>query len=104
LHRLITTRGELRGGEDEENFGENLTQYVGSVDDSTVQRTLPAKVIAELRKDEQVDNVVVTLESTKASNGETTWSIAIDVESAVGPFQLVLSVDSVTTKLLGITT
>lgn len=98
-HRLVTPRGALRGGEDEENFGEDLSQLIGQAATDATRLKWISKIRQELTKDEQVDDVAVTIEASTVA-GETTWTIVVDVTSAQGPFQLVLSVDSVTTKIL----
>ncbi len=99
-HRLITPRGSLRGGEDEANFGLDLGELLGDSDSPALRASLPGRIAGELAKDPEVDTVDVTVDALATGPGETTWTIAVSVTSAAGPFDLVLEVSGVTVKLL----
>ena len=100
--RLTTPRGMLRGGEDEANYGEDLSQLVGSTDAKTAAATLPAKISAELSKDQRVLSVAVDV-LTIVDGAETSFEITINVGTAGGPFELQIAVSAVSVELLGIT-
>jgi hypothetical protein len=101
--RLITPRGTLRGGEDEASYGLDLTTLVGKSNPRAVEVSLPGKIRSELTKDERVESVDVEV-LTVVDGPSTTFVITISVTTAEGPFTLQVSVDDVTTELLGITT
>lgn len=101
LRRLSTRRGTLRGGEDEANYGIDLRDMIGSVSIDRDLPTWPARIAAELTKDERIYRVEVRLDTTR--NGpDVSVELAIEVESAVGPFELVLAVGAVTIDILSI--
>lgn len=100
--RLTTPRGMLRGGEDEANYGLDLTDLIGSSNPLQLSQTLPGRIRSELLKDERVDGVDVSL-TRSVSGPSTTFNIVIDVTTAAGPFTLQLLATAVTTSLLGIT-
>lgn len=101
FRRLITPRGTLRGGEEEANYGLDLTSYVGSTNPKSLEVKLASLIAAELKKDERVDEVVAEVTATTVG-GVTTLTIEINVETGEGPFTLNVAVDSVSTELLGI--
>lgn len=100
--RLTTPRGMLRGGEDEANYGLDLTELIGSSNPVQLAQTLSGRIRSELLKDERVDSVDVLLTRTTVGPA-TTFNIVIDVTTAAGPFTLQLLANAVTTSLLGIT-
>lgn len=97
VHRLTTRKGQLRGGVAERNFGLYLPGLVGATIDTALSGTIGPRIKNELLRDEQVYAVDVTV-TPSVSAGVVTWTIEIAVESAVGPFALVLTVDQVTVK------
>lgn len=99
--RLITPRGTLRGGEDEANYGLDLTAYVGSTNPRALEVKLPALIAAELKKDERVEEVAAEVTITTVG-AAVTMTIEIDVTTGEGPFTLRLAVSGVSTELLGI--
>lgn len=99
--RLITPRGMLRGGEDEDNYGHDLTQYIGAPNPKLVAAKLPGLIAGELRKDPRVDTVEVDIAST-TDGPATSLVIVIRAETADGPFTLQVGIDEVTVALLGI--
>lgn len=101
-HRLITPAGALKGDEEEADFGFDLAAIVGSTSDRDLGPTLPGRVTNELRKDPAVDTVKVTSQRVKAADGTVSWSLAIEVESDEGPFEMFVAVSAVTVDLLGV--
>lgn len=100
--RLTTSRGTLRGGEEEQNYGLNLTELIGSTSTKSDAGSLPGRIRSELEKDERITFVDVTV--TIAKDGPaTSFLVAISAETSAGPFTLKLSVDEVSVELLGIT-
>lgn len=97
-HRLVTPRGMLRGGEDEANFGIDLSAEVGGMSDGSTALRLKGMTEAELRK-EEIEEVEATVTET-ASGPYRSYSISIRVTAAEGPFELVLEVSAVTVELL----
>lgn len=100
-HRLITPKGTLRGGEDEADFGCDLSEYVGQTDPRTLDTALPVRVRNELLKDPAVDAVSVTATRTVAG-GEVAWTITVRAETTEGDVELIVAVSSVTVELLGV--
>lgn len=96
--RLSTTRGTLRGGPDEQNYGINLSEEIGA---STSPEALKAKIAAECRKDERVEQVDVVVLRT-SEGPAVTYTITVGGYAAAGPFTLRLSVSEVSAELLGI--
>lgn len=99
--RLTTPRGMLRGGEDEDNYGLDLLDLIGSASTKADAAALPGRITAELKKDERILTVDVVV--TPTSNGvSTSFNIQIAAETVAGVFDLVLAVSDVTVELLGI--
>lgn len=101
--RLITPRGALRGGEDEENFGLDLAEFIGSSDGATVAAMLPVMTRNELLKDPAVDDVTVSAQRTEIAK-RVTWRLTISVSTTDGDLTLIVSVDGVTIDLIGLVT
>lgn len=98
-HRLITPRGMLRGGEDEANFGYDLASEIGSTAASL--SIVQGKVVQEIQADPEVESAECTIEEVR-SGGDVSWTVTVSVQSAQGPFDLVLAVDDVTVELIGL--
>ncbi len=102
--RLTTPRGMLRGGEEEENYGLDLTELVGTTNIDSAAASLPGRIRAELEKDERVASVSVDVLVSK-DGPASIFTITIEVQTlAVGPFTLVLLASAVTVELIGLTT
>lgn len=99
--RLITPRGMLQGGEAEADYGLDLLNLIGSVNTINDAASLEGQIIAELQKDERVQtaSAVVVVDT---SGPTIALTITISVQSAIGPFTMVLAVSQVTVALLGI--
>lgn len=101
FRRLSTPRGMLRGGEDEANYGFDLTTKIGSTTSNSDLRSLPSQIKGEVRKDERIEDVQVVV--TKQSLGPGVYLVIdITIATADGPFALKLGVSEVTVALLGI--
>lgn len=100
--RFSTPRGTLRGGEDEDNYGLDLTETVGSVVTASDIASLPGRIRAEAQKDERLSKVEVTVVRTN-SGSAVSFDVTIEGETAEGEFTLVLGVNDVTVELLGVT-
>ncbi len=99
--RLTTPRGMLRGGEDEDNYGLDISELIGSGNPKSVAATLPGRISAELSKDERIESVEVEVLVTK-DGPETNLSVTVKCQTGAGPFTLVLLASAVTVELLGI--
>jgi hypothetical protein len=99
--RLTTARGMLRGGEDEQNYGLDLMDLVGSIASRAQAAALPGQIQAELLKDERLVSVDVDVVST-VSGPSTSYAVSILGHTDDGPFTLVLGVSNVSVDLLGI--
>lgn len=100
--RLTTPRGMLQGGQDEQNYGLDLSQMCGAVVTASDAAAMPGRIQAELLKDERIESVTATVVSIVV-NKIASWTITIDGDTALGPFSLVLGVSGVTVDLLGLT-
>lgn len=101
-HRLITPKGKLRGGEDEANFGCDLPGFVGRTDDRQLPSMLPVVVQNELLKDPAVSAVRCIANRVDDGAGSISWTLNISIDTTTGNVDLIVSVDAVTTQLLGI--
>jgi len=99
--RLTTPRGMLRGGEGAANYGLDLTELVGKGRPDSVAAALPARIRAELEKDERIEAVDVEVLVTKQGPA-TSFGITIEARTGAGPFVLQLRATDVTVELLGI--
>lgn len=100
-HRLITPRGTLHGGPDEGNFGLDLAGMCGAAVTPELEAAIGPRIDNELRKDPQVETTKTIVESSTV-RGQTSWTITIEIDSAYGPFELVLGVSGVTVELLNL--
>ena len=98
--RLTTPRGMLRGGEEEQNYGFDLSDLIGSVTTSADAASLPGRIEAEITKDARILSVSVTVVPTTVGPS-TSWDITIGAETQDGPFTLVVAVDDVNIELVG---
>jgi hypothetical protein len=101
--RLITPAGSLRGGKDEENYGLDLSDYIGRVDSKAVASALPGVIRAELLKDDRIETVSVTVTRTDLGAGAYSYAIAIACTTSQDEsFILTVAATDVDTTLLGI--
>lgn len=91
----------LRGGEEEANYGLDLTALVGSTNPKSAEVSLPGRIRVELQKDERVDTVDVEVLSV-TEGPAVSFNITITVTTGQGPFTLQLLASAVTVELLGI--
>lgn len=99
FRRLTTPRGMLRGGEDEANYGMDLTSFIGASPRGI--STLEGRIRNELLKDERIDKVTARVAKT-LDGPATILRIEIDAETRDGPFTLVVQVDEISAQLLNI--
>lgn len=100
--RLTTPRGMLRGGEEEANYGLDVTELLGSVRSAADEAALPGRIRAEVLKDERIETVDVQMTKATAANGTISYVIAIEATTGAGPFSLQVAASDVTVELLGI--
>jgi hypothetical protein len=103
-HRLITSRGELVGGDDEGDFGLNLLETLGAVSTASERAALPGRIRAELMKDPRIEDVEAVVTPLDAGRGVVSHTIEIHAVTGEGPFDIVLSVDDLTVALVGLRT
>ncbi len=101
FRRLTTPRGMLRGGEEEANYGLDLTELIGSGNVKADAASLPGRIKSELKKDERVLTVDATVTVT-TEGPATVFDIAIECDTDEGPFTLTLRASDVDVELLGI--
>lgn len=101
-HALITPRGALLGGPDEESFGEDLEELVGSPAGKESEQEIRLRIRRAVSKDEEILSAAVEIRSTIESNGAVAHEISIAAETAKGPFKLVLSIDDLSASLVGL--
>jgi hypothetical protein len=102
--RLTTQRGTLRGGPDEQNYGIDISSVIGAGNPERVAVMLPSMIRGELLKDDRVADVETSVEYTQDTAGRATFTIVVDVQTyeAGNDFELTISVDGVTAKLVGL--
>jgi len=98
-HRLITPKGACRGSAGALDAGIDLPGMVGASNTVELQNAMPTRIANELLKEEQVEAVTVDMES-EVDGPDVSWTFTILVQSAQGPFRLVLAVADVTVELL----
>lgn len=98
--RLTTPRGMLRGGEEEQNYGLDLTAFCGTTNPKATAASLPGRIKSELLKDERIETVDVNIVVT-TSRPATTFTITIAATTGAGPFTLKLLASAVDVELLG---
>ncbi len=99
--RLTTPRGMLRGGEDEQNFGLDLTSLCGSTNPKATAASLPGRIKSELLKDERIEAVDVDI-LVATTGPATSFTITVSAQTGAGPFTLTLLASSVTVEILGL--
>jgi hypothetical protein len=99
--RLTTPRGMLRGGEEDQNFGLDLTERIGTSSTNADAISLPGEIRAELMKDDRHESVAVTVTQTKEGPA-IGFVITVEGQTADGPYTLTLLATEVTVELLGI--
>lgn len=102
LYRRLTTPPRvLRGGEEEDDYGFDLTAAIGSAVTKSDAAALEGQISAEAQKDERIQTCKATV--TRIVNGPSVeFSILIECTTALGPFALTLGVDDVSAELLGV--
>lgn len=100
-HRLSTPAGSLRGGEEEADFGEDLSDYIGSIEESAIAPMLPVRVENILLRDPAVASVDVTANRVVTA-GQVSWELTIAVVTTLGQITLIASVSDVSVDLLGV--
>ncbi len=99
--RLTTPRGMLRGGEEEADYGIDLSELIGSTSTKSAAAALPDRIRAELKKDERFESVDVRVVET--TNGVSkSFEVFVEASTAEGPFTLAIAASDVTVELLGI--
>jgi hypothetical protein len=101
--RLTTPRGMLLGGEEEADYGFDLSEVIGEVEPNVIAAALPGRISSELTKDERIESVETVVTVTQ-DGPTTTLLVNIDGTTAEGPFSLQLSVSDVTVDLVGLST
>lgn len=102
-HALTTPRGALLGGEEAQNWGEDVEGLIGTPAGPNTESKIRAKVDRAASKDETIASITTAIVSSVDAAGDTSHEVTIDAKTAAGPFQLVLSIGSVTVDLLGLT-
>lgn len=101
--RLTTPRGMLRGGENEESYGLDLTELIGTTNASADAASLPGRIQNELLKDERI--VTVSADIVVTTEGPATlFAITIECATTEGPFTLQVAASEVTVSLLSLDT
>lgn len=102
FRRLSTPRGMLRGGEDEQNFGLDLTAKIGTVANASERAALPGQIAGELMKDERSLSIDADVAETTLTGGGKRWVVTVRAQTTEGPFTLQLGVTNVSAEFLGI--
>lgn len=101
--RLITPRGTLRGGPEEEVYGLDVEGFIGAVSTDVAAASLPGQIEAELRKDDRVSDVAVAVVVSHDRAGLATLTFTINVALAEegDDFALTVAASNVGVQLLG---
>jgi hypothetical protein len=99
FHRLTTRRGTLRGGKLEGNYGYDLRELIGLQSTTSLIASIPWIVRAELTKDPRILTTTTTV-SVATDGPFSAYTIEVLATTSEGTFDMVMSVDKVTAKLL----
>ncbi len=91
----------LRGGEEEHNYGLDLTELIGSASTKADAAALPGRIRSELTKDDRIESVECTVIASRDGPGAT-FTITIVAKTSEGPFTLKVLATEVTVELLGL--
>ena len=102
--RLITPRGTLRGGPEEENYGIDLAEYCGAIGYANAVAAIPAVVRGELSKDDRVAEVSCTASRLDSTDGTVSivLTVTVRLDDEADTFDFTLAVSDVTVTLLGV--
>jgi hypothetical protein len=99
--RITTRRGLLLGGPEEEDYGIDVRDGIGSSNAANFAAALPGRVEAELEKDDRIQATRAT--ATVVGGGPlVTIRLRVECETADGPFTLTLDVSEAGVAILGI--
>jgi hypothetical protein len=99
-HRIETPPGTLRGSPTLRIFGLGIQRELGGLTSLSQGRTAQ-RVRTELESDRQVTSAAVNVVEQVGADKRVTWGIPCEVQSAAGPFELVIGVDEgLTVELL----
>jgi len=103
--RLITPRGTLTGGAQEQAYGFDLPGLIGSNPTESLIASLPARIRSECLKDPRVLDVSVSVFVEKTSQVTSSLTITIEatLQSEDETFSLSILSTGVSARLLGIT-
>lgn len=100
--RLTTPRGMLVGGEQEANYGLDLTEMIGTIESKQQSAALPGLIRAECKKDDRIGDVDVVVTETLLGPAKE-LNIEITGQTKEGDsFELTLRVDEVSVEILGL--
>lgn len=97
--RLTTPRGTLRGGEEEQDYGLDLSELVGSVSSVDDALAIQGRIENEILKDERIEEATAIATIVDKRPG-ISLDVVIEAETGEGPFSLNLRVSEVTVELL----
>jgi hypothetical protein len=102
-HRFTTPKGSLPGGDEEKDYGDDLTALVGTAVTAADIAAMPGRIEAAAMKDERIGSVEVTVIPTTSGPGvELTVTIDATLVDDSAGFSLVLGVSAVSVTLLGL--
>jgi hypothetical protein len=103
-HRIVTPPGTLRGSQTLRAFGLGIQRELGGTTLTGLSRgRTGARIRTELERDQQVLSADVTVVEQLTADKRITWRITCRVQSAAGPFELVVGVDeNLTVERLGL--
>lgn len=100
FRRLTTPRGLLEGGEEEANYGLDLTEYVGTTSSIADLRALEGRIVNELAKDERTERTDVTV-AVSGTGPLRKLQVVIRAQTSAGPFQFQMSVGQASAEFFG---
>ncbi len=101
--RLITPRGKLRGGDEEENYGLDVAGYIGAIGYETALAALPGLIRGELMKDDRVSDLEVSVAREDAADGTIGLTISVTgtLHEESGGFAFSVAASETSLELLG---
>lgn len=100
-HHIVTPPGTLRGSASLRIWGLGIQRELGGMTATrSAQGRTASRVRTELESDRQIQSAAVTVAQQLTADKLISWRIGCNVQSAAGPFELVVGVDNVSAERL----
>lgn len=101
-HRLITRPGQLRGSEEDRDFGMGIEGWLGRLTDRNAAAELGRAIERELSKDRRTRSVTARVVAFDEPDGSQRLEASVSSQTTSGPLRYKVSVDNVSARFLGL--